>query len=103
MFQDHYADRTPEQVAGVFGVRFAETLFQLEPGAWQGPVESGLGWHLVWVTSSAPGRVPAFEEVEGAVRAAWMDEQRAETRRRAFETMAAHYQVILPRPREASR
>ncbi|HEY7204444.1 MAG TPA: peptidylprolyl isomerase [Methylomirabilota bacterium] len=103
MFQDYYADRTPEQVAGVFGVSFADALFRLEPGAWQGPVESGLGWHLVWVTSQAPGRVPAFEEVEGAARIAWMDEQRAETRRRAFEAMAARYQVILPRPREASR
>jgi peptidyl-prolyl cis-trans isomerase C len=103
MFQDYYADRTPEQVAGVFGVQFAEALFQLAPGGWQGPVESGLGWHLVWVTSSVPGRVPAYEEVEAAVRAGWLDEQRAEARRRAFEAMAARYHVILPRPREASR
>lgn len=103
MFQDHYADRTPDQVAAVFGVKFAEALFQLEPGTWQGPVESGLGWHLVWVVSAAPGRVPAFEEVDAAVRTAWMDEQRADARRRAFEAMAARYQVILPRPREASR
>jgi hypothetical protein len=103
MFQDYYAERTPDQVAAVFGVKFAEVLFQLEPGAWQGPVESGLGWHLVWVVSTAPGRVPTFEEVDAAVRTAWMDEQRADARRRAFEAMAARYQVILPRPREASR
>jgi hypothetical protein len=103
MFQDHYADRTPEQVAGVFGSKFADALFQLAPGAWQGPVESGLGWHLVWVTSSVPGRVPAFEEIEGAVRAGWVDEQRAEARRRAFEAMAARYQIVLPHPRNASR
>ncbi len=25
------------------------------------PIESGLGWHLVWVDSITPGRVPAFE------------------------------------------
>jgi peptidyl-prolyl cis-trans isomerase C len=103
MFQDHYADRTPEQVAGVFGSQFAEALFQLAPGAWQGPVKSGLGWHLVWVTSSAPDRVPVFEEIEGAVRAGWMDEQRVDARRRAFEAMAARYQIILPKPRGASQ
>jgi len=103
MFQDYYADRTPEQVAGVFGSTFAEALFQLAPGAWQGPLESGLGWHLVWVTSNEPGRVPAFEEVEGAVRAGWVDEQRVEARRQAFEAMAARYQIVLPQPRGASR
>jgi hypothetical protein len=47
--------------------------------------------------------VPTVEEVDAAVRTAWMDEQRADARRRAFEAMAARYQVILPRPREASR
>ena len=103
MFQDYYADRTPEQVAGIFGSQFAEALFQLAPGAWQGPDESGLGWHLVWVTSSVPGRVPAFEEIAEAVRAAWTDEQRAEARRRAFDAMAARYQIVLPKPRNASR
>ena len=25
------------------------------------PIESGLGWYLVWVDSITPGRVPAFE------------------------------------------
>ena len=70
MFQDYYSDRLQEQVANVFGAQFAKALLQLEPGAWQGPVESGLGWHLVWVESLTPARVPAFEEVEpgGEVR-----------------------------------
>ena len=103
MFQDHYADRTPEQVAGIFGSQFAEALFQLAPGSWQGPLESGLGWHLVWVTASVPGRVPPFEENEGSVRAGWMDDQRVDARRRAFEAMAARYQIVLPKPRNAAR
>ena len=33
MFQDHYGDRTPDQVANVFGTKFAEELFKLRPGA----------------------------------------------------------------------
>ena len=55
MFQDHYGDRTPDQVANVFGTKFAEELFKLRPGEWNGPVESGLGWHLVWVDSITAG------------------------------------------------
>ena len=96
MFQEYYADRTPEQVAAIFGSRFAEAIRQLAVGTWQGPIESGLGWHLVHVTSATPGRVPAFDEIEAEIRAAWMEDQRSEARRRAFETMKARYEVRWP-------
>jgi hypothetical protein len=97
MFQDHYGDRSPEQVANVFGAKFTRSLFQLQPGSWQGPIESGFGWHLVWVDSTTPSRVPAFEEVEPEVRSAWVAEQRAEFKRQAFEAMRARYAIVLPK------
>jgi parvulin-like peptidyl-prolyl isomerase len=96
MFQDFYAERAPDQVAGIFGTSFAQALLGLKEGQWQGPVESGLGWHLVWVESKIPGRVPPFEEIEATVKSEWMDEQRAEAQRKMFETMRARYQIVLP-------
>jgi peptidyl-prolyl cis-trans isomerase C len=70
MFEDYYADRTAEELAKEFGPTFALGVFKLKPQAWQGPVESGYGWHLVFVNSTIPGRIPAFEEVEPDVRTA---------------------------------
>ncbi|RZL92810.1 MAG: peptidyl-prolyl cis-trans isomerase [Variovorax sp.] len=102
MLQDYYADREPEQVASVFGTRFAQALFRLKAGAWQGPVESGLGWHLVFVESIAPGRVPTFEEIETDVKAQWVAEQRAESKRRTFDAMRARYELRLPATLERS-
>jgi len=96
MFQDYYGDRSFDDVAKTFGPRFAETLFQVSPGAWAGPIESGYGWHLVWVDSMSPARVPSFEEVEPDVRTGWVEDQRAEIRERAFEAMRARYEVVLP-------
>ena len=97
MYQSYYADRTPEYVANVFGTKFAQALSQLKPAAsWQGPIESGFGWHLVWVDSLTPGRVPDFEAVEQEVKNEWVAEQRAEARRKAFETMKTRYEIILP-------
>ncbi len=56
-----------------FGPPFAEALVvQLTPGAWPGPIESGYGWHLVFVDSLTPARAPAFEEVEPDVKTAWL-------------------------------
>src|SRR5213593_86642 len=61
MFQDYYGDRTPDDVAKTFGPVFARGLFAVAPRAWAGPIESGYGWHLVWVDAITPARVPALE------------------------------------------
>ena len=100
MFQVYYGDRSPEQIASVFGSQFAAAVDKVQPGSWQGPIESGLGWHLVFVTSMTLGRVPAYDEIEANIKAGWIYEQRAEARQRAFEAMKAHYEIHLP---EAAR
>jgi peptidyl-prolyl cis-trans isomerase C len=96
MFQDHYRDRAPEFLGKEFGPQFARAVAALPPGAWQGPVESGFGWHLVFVDTVIPGRAPAFEEIESDVRTAWLGEQKALGWRKAYEAMRAKYTVRLP-------
>jgi peptidyl-prolyl cis-trans isomerase C len=98
MFQDYYGDRAPEQLAKEFGPNFATAIFKLKPSSWQGPVESGYGWHLVWIESISPGRVPAFEEVEPEVKTAWLADQKAEQWRAAYEKVRAKYEVITAQP-----
>jgi peptidyl-prolyl cis-trans isomerase C len=96
MFQDYYAERAPDQIAKEFGPNFAKAVFQLKPGAWQGPIQSGYGWHLVFVDAIEPGRVPAFEEVEPDVKSAWLDQKQREIKRIALEAMRARYMVVVP-------
>jgi hypothetical protein len=98
MFQDFYRDRAPDYLAKEFGPPFALAVARLPPGSWQGPVESGFGWHLVFVDTLIPGRVPAFEEVEPDVRTAWLNEQKALAWERAYKKMRAKYTVLLPAP-----
>jgi peptidyl-prolyl cis-trans isomerase C len=94
-FQDYFGHRTPEEVAQVFGNGFAETLFQLPPATWLGPIESAFGWHLVWIDSLDPGRVPALDEVEAAARAEWLSEQRTEAKRAFYESVRGRYAVVV--------
>jgi hypothetical protein len=98
MFQDYYRDRAPDYLAKEFGPPFALAVAKLPPGSWQGPIESGFGWHLVFVDTVIPGRVPAFEEVEPDVRTAWLGEQKALAWERAYKGMRANYTVLLPGP-----
>jgi peptidyl-prolyl cis-trans isomerase C len=96
MSQDYYRDRTSEEMAKEFGPQFALAIFQLKPGSWRGPIESGYGWHLVFVDSLIPGRIPDFEEVESDVKIAWLGEQKEQAWRKAYQDMRAKYTVLLP-------
>ena len=98
MFQDYYGDRTPSAIAKEFGPQFAVAVEKLKPGSWQGPIESGYGWHLVFVDTVIPGRIPAFEEVESEVKIAWLGDQKAQAWQKAYKEMRAKYTVLLPAP-----
>ena len=98
MFQDYYGDRTPDAIAKEFGPQFAVALEKLKPGSWQGPIESGYGWHLVYVDTVIPGRVPAFEEMEPDVKTAWLAGQKQQAWAKAYKEMRAKYTVLLPDP-----
>ena len=98
MFQDYYGDRTPSAIAKEFGPQFAVALEKVKPGSWQGPFESGYGWHLVFVDTVIPGRIPAFDEVESEVKTAWLGEQKAQAREKAYKSLRSKYTVLLPAP-----
>ena len=98
MFQDYYGDRAPEALAKEFGPQFVVALEKLKPRSWQGPIESGYGWHLVYVDTVIPGRIPAFEEIEPDVKTAWLGEQKATAWQKAYAEMRAKYIVLLPGP-----
>ncbi len=95
MFQDRYVDQSAEQLAALFGPQFARALVELAPGTWQGPVESGYGWHLVFVEEMTPGHVPAFEEIEPQIRREWIASRRAEAKQKMYETLRARYEVVV--------
>lgn len=96
MFQDYYGDRASEQIGLEFGGMFADALFNLEPGHWTGPIESGFGWHLIFVDNLVPAVTPEFEAVANEVKVQWMDNQRKAFKEVAYAAMRSKYEVILP-------
>lgn len=96
MFRDNYVDVTPEQMAKEFGGPFAKALFELQPGDWRGPIESGYGWHLVWIDSYEAPHVPTMEEVRPVVAQAWQGEKYREVKQRAMDEIRSRYEVIVP-------
>ena len=101
MFQEYYRDRAPDYLGKEFGPVFALAVVKLPAESWQGPIESGFGWHLVYVDTLVPGRVPSFEEIEGNVKTAWLSEQKATAWEKAYKDIRAKYTVFLPAPPDA--
>jgi len=96
MFRDNYSDVTPEQMAKEFGGPFAQALFELKPGDWRGPIQSGYGWHLIWIDSLEAPRVPTLEEVRSTVAQAWQEEKYREVKERAMNEIRSRYEVVAP-------
>jgi len=88
------------EVVKQFGDAFAAKLGELSPGQWQGPVESGYGVHLVWVSDRTEGRVPALAEVRDVVRREWVNARRLKTNEKFYQDLLKHYAVTVERPEE---
>jgi len=84
------------EVSRLFGGDFTARLLELEPGGWEGPVESAYGLHLVFVRDRVPGRVPALGEVRDAVTREWLAQRRSEAREEFYRGLRARYQVEVP-------
>lgn len=102
MLRRTYAQVTPADVRKDFGVAFAQALGALaasgdENARWQGPIESGYGFHLVRLDGRAPSRLPTFAEVATRVRDDFDADRRSQANERYHEELQAQYRVEIER------
>jgi len=94
MLDHDYSRKDPQEVARVFGDRFAESLFDLEPG-WQGPIVSGYGLHLVHVGEREEGRVAEYEEIRDRLVDSYNRVRRQRANETLFRNLADRYEVLI--------
>ena len=70
-------------------------VFALEPGGWRGPVKSGYGFHLVFVTRRTPKAPKPFETVRDEVLAEWRGAKQTELSRAYLVELRKKYGVEL--------
>lgn len=88
-----FTDIGRSQLDRLFGGEFAARLFTLEPGSWQGPVESGYGYHLVYpfdIRSAAP--IP-FGESRTRVVQDWQRDRYEQARQELLEELKNRYGI----------
>ena len=88
-----FRDLTSSDVARTFGVDFAAWVNDAAPGAWQGPVTSGYGTHLVRVSERIEARELPFEQVRDAARREWLHARKVEANDALYEKLRSRYAI----------
>jgi hypothetical protein len=95
MLQRYYPEKDQQRIASLFGQGFAQSVFELAPGQWHGPVLSGYGTHLVYVEAVTEFPTPPLEEVRERVTQDWVDENRRKISDQYFADLLAQYEVVI--------
>ncbi len=89
-----------EAVGSSFGDGFAAAVAVLPVGQWSGPVESGLGWHLVRLRKITPGQTPTLAIVRQRVENDWRADNRRRAEAAAYQALLDGYTIRIEKPQD---
>ncbi|MGI9234373.1 MAG: peptidyl-prolyl cis-trans isomerase [Woeseiaceae bacterium] len=98
MSQSRFERASESEVTRTMGAQFLGAIKQLRIGSWQGPVESGFGLHLVYVSERIEGNLPALAEIREMVRTEWESSKRKQANEVFYNAMRERYVVTLANP-----
>ena len=94
MLPSQFAKLTPREIQSQFGEIFANELLNLEPGKWHGPVQSGYGLHVVYISSRAASRIPDWTEVKSQIYNDMMIEEKIAAKEQFYTEILRQYQIV---------
>jgi hypothetical protein len=77
----------------VFGKEFADAVKALPVGAWQGPLRSAFGVHLVKLSAREAGRLATLDEVRAEVERDLLHARTTQTNAARYQKLRARYTV----------
>ncbi len=95
MLQRDYVDRSLNDLAELFGGAFAQALFGQDGKAWQGPLQSAYGWHLVQISDRFVAEQPDFDEVAERVARDWVAQAERRAKEKAWADLRAKYTITM--------
>ena len=92
--QNSYTGMSRREAEQVFGhTELVQKLFATGTGQWNGPYQSGYGWHLLLVSQRTRDMPRPFQQVKDKVLAAWRAENRKQQIDAGIRNILSHYQV----------
>jgi hypothetical protein len=100
MLQTYYPEKDPLEIQKLFGSGFTESLVDLSPGQWHGPVLSGYGVHLVYVSNITEPPPPVFADMRERVTQDWKTEKGEALNEKFYTNLRDQYTIVVETPTE---
>ena len=95
-YRVNYVEQSEAVVASHMGQSAAHRIFELPvKNAWQGPIESDWGMHLIYKQAYLAAVQPNFIDVAQSVEMRWREEARFAARRLAADQVIQQYEVAI--------
>jgi len=92
--QADYADVQRLDLLQQFGDSpIVDSVFVVPINRWAGPVRSGYGWHLMYVSHREEANAPPLEEIRDKVKAAYIDDVKEKANQEKFEALEKQYVI----------
>jgi hypothetical protein len=78
-----------------FGTDFAMQIMLVKSNDWSGPLNSGIGLHLIRIDHFEEGTLPELSEIRKSVEREWMARQKSELKAAAYEKLLEGYDVQI--------
>ena len=98
MLQNYYPEKDSVEIQKLFGSGFTESLLELSPGQWHGPVLSGYGVHLIYISSISEPPAPVFADVRERVVQEWSMDRGEELNALFYANLRDQYTVVIEEP-----
>jgi hypothetical protein len=103
MLQNYYPEKDVVEIQKLFGSGFTESLVELSPGQWHGPVLSGYGVHLIYISSVSEPPAQVLADVRERVVQDWEMERGEELNDKFYASLREQYTVVIEEPTVAEK
>ena len=103
MLQNYYPETDPSEIQKYFGSGFTVSLLELSPGEWHGPVLSGYGVHLVYVSHISEPPAPVFAEMHERVTQDWKTDKGEDLNEKFYASLRDRYTIVIETPEQDNK
>ena len=92
-FPYFFSEADKREIDRQLGLNFSLELESIPVGSWSGPLQSGFGWHLVYVTQKTPAAAPELNSIREEVQRDLEYEKQKNLNDQVYAELKKNYEI----------